>query len=157
LAYSNTDIPKMPPATEIIRRRPRMFFEDGIPTAEYMLERILRDARHVDPTATALSAGSYSAVFANADWLRSRWANFNELFERIVPDGIEPNGCRGEVFLTALGCPVMTVGHGPQYSRRLKISEVSGDIANAAKAAQRGLIWRFDPDSDEIKELLSNR
>jgi hypothetical protein len=157
LAYSDTDFPKMPPATEFIRRRPRMFFEDGIPTPEYLLERILRNARHIDPTATALSVGRYSAVFANADWLKSKWADFNELFGRLAPDGIEPNGCRGEVFLTALGCPVMTVGHGPQYSHRLKISEVPGDIANAAKDAQRGLIWRFDPDSDEMKELLSNR
>ena len=132
-------------AIELIRRRPTMFFEGGVPTANELLSLVMKDlGEERGFSASVYRAGQFSMVCADVDWMKSNNASFDQLFDRFVlPNSNRPNTHRAEVLLVAVCQGMLTVGQGGAFSRDLQMTEVPEEFARAAKIATRALIWKF--------------
>jgi len=132
-------------AEELVRSRPAMFFENGVPTAAELTAAVIRDLADVGEfNARIRQEGSFSMVASDVDWLTSKHASLEQLFDRFVlPNSGRVNAHRAEVLLASVCEGVLALGKAPPYSLKLELNDIPESFLEEARTATRCLIWKF--------------
>jgi len=139
-------------AVEAVRKRPDMYFQDGVPTMEELISCVMSDVSGVgNIKAKLVRSGNFAGVSADVDWMYTERAAFGDLFERfVIPTPMRPNSHRAEVLLVSVCSGLLTQGQAGDFSIRLTWEDVPNAIRVEAGSA-RILIWRFDGLSPGIR------